>query len=94
MNVMVRPFADCSVLIVGGTSGVGMATAIQLVDSGVRRIALVGRNAERGEQARQRVLAAAPDAKVMFVQGMPTVSIKRSASSPRHTRAWAVSIRW
>ncbi|WP_029890791.1 SDR family NAD(P)-dependent oxidoreductase [Polycyclovorans algicola] len=69
MKVMVRDFADCSVLIVGGTSGVGMATAIQLVDSGVRRIALVGRNAERGEQARQRVLAAAPDAKVMFVQG-------------------------
>lgn len=68
-DVIARPFNDCSALIVGGTSGVGLATAMQLAEAGVRRIALVGRNAERGEQARQKVLAISGEATVLFVQG-------------------------
>lgn len=40
-------------LIVGGTSGVGLASARRLAESGVRKIVLTGRNHERGESARE-----------------------------------------
>jgi len=68
-SVVVQPYADSGVLITGGTSGVGLASAVQFAQVGVRRIALVGRNAERVEAARQAVLAACPDAQVHFIQG-------------------------
>lgn len=67
--VIVRPFSESGALIVGGTSGVGLATATQLARKGIRDIAIVGRNAERGETARQAVLSAVPTAKVHFIQG-------------------------
>lgn len=67
--MIVKTLADSSAIIVGGTSGVGLATALQLVAAGSRKIALVGRNPERGEHARAEVLAAAPDAEVMFIAG-------------------------
>ena len=60
---------NCSVLITGGTSGVGLATAIQFAEAGVPRIAINGRNAGRGQQARQAVLARAPKANVQFIAG-------------------------
>jgi NAD(P)-dependent dehydrogenase (short-subunit alcohol dehydrogenase family) len=63
------PLTECGALIVGGTSGVGLATAIQLARSGVTRIALMARDVERGERACQAVLATAPATKVYFVQG-------------------------
>lgn len=63
------PLTECGALIVGGTSGVGLATAIQLAQSGVARIALMARNVERGERACQAVLATAPAAKIYFVRG-------------------------
>jgi len=56
-------------LITGGTSGVGLATAVQFAAAGVRRIALVGRNEERGQNARQSVLAAHPETAVEFIAG-------------------------
>lgn len=68
-NVAFHAYADSGVLITGGTSGVGLASAIQFAQAGVRRIGLVGRNAERGENARQAVLAACPEANVFFFQG-------------------------
>ncbi len=61
--------SETSALITGGTSGVGLATAIKLVEAGVPRVAINGRNAERGEKARQAVLARAPKADVLFVAG-------------------------
>ena len=63
------PLPECGVLITGGTSGVGLATAIQFVEAGVARIAVNGRNPERGEAARQAILARAPGAKVEFIAG-------------------------
>ena len=68
-NVAVYSFADSGALITGGTSGVGLATAIRFAKSGVRAIGIVGRNAERGETARQAILAASPGANVHFIQG-------------------------
>lgn len=60
---------ETSVLITGGTSGVGLATAIALAEAGVPRIAINGRNAERGEAAKAAVLARVPGARVEFIAG-------------------------
>jgi NAD(P)-dependent dehydrogenase (short-subunit alcohol dehydrogenase family) len=60
---------NSAVLITGGTSGVGLATAHRFVDAGATRIALIGRNAERGKEACAAVLAAAPKVDVHFVAG-------------------------
>ncbi len=50
---------DSGVVVTGGTSGVGLATAHALVQAGVRRIVLIGRNEERGLAARDAVRAGA-----------------------------------
>ena len=42
-------------LIVGGTAGIGLASARALAASGVPRIAIVGRNAERGQLAAKSI---------------------------------------
>lgn len=62
-----KALVDCGVVITGGTSGVGLATALQFADAGTRRIALVGRNPERGENALAAVLARAPGAQIRFI---------------------------
>ena len=64
-----KNLADCGVLITGGTSGVGLATAIQFAKAGVPQIALVGRDEERGQKARQAVLTAHPGTAVTFISG-------------------------
>lgn len=64
-----RPLDDCGVLITGGTAGTGLATAMQFAAAGVPRIAIVGRNEERGQQARQAVLTAHPRTVVEFIAG-------------------------
>lgn len=66
-TVVVRPLHDCSVLITGGTSGVGLAAAVKFAASGVRKLAIVGRDPVRGQRARAALLADAPDAEVHFV---------------------------
>src|SRR3546814_4389778 len=62
-----KPFSECGVLIAGGTSGVGLASAIGFAREGVRGIVLLGRNPERGAQAVTSVLAAVPSASVSFI---------------------------
>jgi NAD(P)-dependent dehydrogenase (short-subunit alcohol dehydrogenase family) len=74
-----------AVLITGGTSGVGLATAHRFAARGVERIALIGRNAERGKQACASVRAAAPKADVHFVGG--------DANDPAQALAAATSAR-
>lgn len=44
-------------LVVGGTSGIGLAAAVGLARAGVSQITLVGRNADRGARAQQVVSA-------------------------------------
>jgi 2-hydroxycyclohexanecarboxyl-CoA dehydrogenase len=56
-----------AVLITGGTSGVGLATALRLAADGDARIALVGRDGERGAKACATVRAAHPGCDVHFV---------------------------
>lgn len=67
-EVFVPEFNTCSVMITGGTSGVGLATAKRFAAAGVTKIALVGRNAERGAKAVEAVRSEHPDTKVIFVQ--------------------------
>lgn len=66
----VPTFSDSAALVVGGTSGVGLASAIQFAQAGVRRIGIVGRNPQRGAAARDTVIAAAPQGtQVEFLAG-------------------------
>lgn len=63
---LVRSHADSAVLVAGGTSGVGLATSLAFADAGVRRLALLGRDADRGAAARAQVQQHCPDAQVEF----------------------------
>lgn len=47
--------AQSGVLISGGSSGVGLATALAFAVAGVPKIAITGRNPERGQSAAERV---------------------------------------
>lgn len=51
MAVDPKQFHEMSALIVGGTSGIGLAAAEALLREGVPRLRVVGRNAERAEAA-------------------------------------------
>ena len=64
---LVRGYADSVALVAGGTSGVGLASAIGFAEAGVRQIALLARTPARGEAARKVVLARCPEAEVLFV---------------------------
>jgi 2-hydroxycyclohexanecarboxyl-CoA dehydrogenase len=59
-------FENQRLLITGGTSGIGLATAVAFADAGVKRIGLIGRNRERGSRAADQV--AAHGAAVSFIQ--------------------------
>jgi 2-hydroxycyclohexanecarboxyl-CoA dehydrogenase len=61
-----QAFEAQRVLVTGGTSGIGLAIAIAFAEAGARRIALIGRNVERGMAAAQQV--AGRGAAVKFIQ--------------------------
>jgi NAD(P)-dependent dehydrogenase (short-subunit alcohol dehydrogenase family) len=61
--------SDAAIVITGGTSGIGLETAMQFIDAGARKVAINGRNAERGGKARDAIRARATGADVLFVQG-------------------------
>lgn len=62
-----KPLNEARVLITGGTSGIGLEAAMQFALSGVPQIAVNGRDAKRGEQARQAILKEVPDVEVDFI---------------------------
>jgi len=60
-----KSFAETGALVVGGTAGIGFASARKLVAAGVRRAVLVARDPARGAEA--RALLAASGADVAFI---------------------------
>jgi NAD(P)-dependent dehydrogenase (short-subunit alcohol dehydrogenase family) len=69
--VTARPLEECGVLVVGGTAGIGYASARSIAHAGARRVLLVGRDTDRGEDARAR-LASESGADVFFLQADAT----------------------
>lgn len=63
------PFIRMTALLYGATSGMGLEIAAQLAEAGVPRLVLVGRDPQRGRQARETVAKRAPDATVTFIAG-------------------------
>jgi 2-hydroxycyclohexanecarboxyl-CoA dehydrogenase len=65
-----KELAESSALIVGGTAGIGLASASALAAAGVPRIVIVGRNAERGQLAAKSIAEHGADAH--FIAGDAT----------------------
>ena len=64
MAVVPKQFDELSAVIVGGTSGIGLAAARRLLDAGVPRLRVVGRHAGRAERAVAELRGLASDADV------------------------------
>ncbi|MBZ5738427.1 SDR family NAD(P)-dependent oxidoreductase [Nocardioides mangrovi] len=64
----VARYDEAAVLIAGGTSGVGLASARAFLDAGVRRLALLARTEERGVAVRDDLRRQAPEAQVEFLR--------------------------
>lgn len=64
-----KALSECGALIVGGTAGIGLATARALAVAGVPRIVIVGRTVERGEAAAAGLRELGADAH--FLAGSP-----------------------
>jgi 2-hydroxycyclohexanecarboxyl-CoA dehydrogenase len=60
---------ECAVLIIGGTAGVGLATASTFARSGTKNIVIVGRDRTRGEEARRSLVATHPQIDIHFIAG-------------------------
>jgi NAD(P)-dependent dehydrogenase (short-subunit alcohol dehydrogenase family) len=56
------------VVISGGSSGVGLASALAFTSAGVRRVALLARDLTRGQAAAARVREHCPAARAVFIQ--------------------------
>jgi 2-hydroxycyclohexanecarboxyl-CoA dehydrogenase len=67
MTPLIRSYAESAVVIAGGTSGVGLASAHRFLDAGVRRLAVLARNEERGRHAREQLEKHCPEAQVEFI---------------------------
>lgn len=61
------PLNKSGVMVVGGTSGVGLATGIEFGRAGASRVVLVGRNHDRGSAAVKIAREAAPGTEFTFI---------------------------
>jgi 2-hydroxycyclohexanecarboxyl-CoA dehydrogenase len=82
---VVRELSESSVLIVGGTSGIGLAAAHAFASAGAPQIAVIGRDERRGAEARDAVRGAAPGVDVAFFSADATVpeQAQRAAEAAR-----------
>lgn len=82
-----RALPESTVLIVGGTAGVGLATATEFALAGARGIALVGRDAERGRRAVETLRLHSPATPVGFIaaDANDTAQAQRAAEGARQS---------
>jgi 2-hydroxycyclohexanecarboxyl-CoA dehydrogenase len=59
-------FTEKAIVLAGGTSGVGLATAAAFAAAGAPHIVLIGRNPDRGRIAVEQILAAYPKSEPVF----------------------------
>lgn len=59
---LVRAYREAAVVVAGGSSGIGLAAAHRFVSAGVTRIALLSKDPDRGQAARQAVSDASGEA--------------------------------
>lgn len=81
-------FDDCTVVISGGTSGVGLEAARHFVRAGVQRIGLIGRNEERGEAAAAEIRGLASGIWCLFV----SADLTEPAEAQRATEELSASL--
>lgn len=67
MTVVAKQFDKARALVVGGTSGIGIAAAAALVRAGVRSIVVNGRNEKRGAAAAQHLRSLSPAVQAEFI---------------------------
>jgi len=63
---MARTHQESVALVCGATAGIGLAVAYALLDAGVRKMMIVGRNADRGETAHKALADRHPESDVRF----------------------------
>ena len=68
VEVLVRELNDSYVLITGGTSGIGFASAQKFAESGTPKVAINGRNEERGMAALEKLRKRWPKTEFMLVR--------------------------
>lgn len=66
-DILVKEIADSGVVITGGSSGIGYATAERFLAAGAPRVLIIGRDEGRGAAARDRLRTGAPGARVEFL---------------------------
>ena len=64
---MSGPHADTGALVTGGSQGLGFAIARRLVAEGCRRIAIIGRDPEKGEKAARALAESGAEARFLAV---------------------------
>jgi 2-hydroxycyclohexanecarboxyl-CoA dehydrogenase len=67
-TIHVSEISDSAILIIGGTAGVGLATARRFARAGAKHVCIVGRTAARGEQARELLAQEHPATQVHYIQ--------------------------
>jgi len=77
-------FKGTGVVLLGGTAGVGLATAVHFAREGAR-VVLMGRSGERGNRACNAVRAEVPDAVAFFVKvdGCDARDVERAEAEAR-----------
>ena len=63
----VKDIAQSSLVVTGGSSGIGLATAARFLAAGAPRVLIIGRNQERGHAARDHLLALGNPGEVEFL---------------------------
>jgi NAD(P)-dependent dehydrogenase (short-subunit alcohol dehydrogenase family) len=78
-----KPLSECAVVILGGTAGVGLETAVHFAREG-SRLVLLGRNADRGAQACEHLRQRAIGVVAHFVQvdaSQPSSAVEAAESA-------------